>query len=291
MPKKPLSKENEDSINYPTGGIRRYDEEGNEYEDDEDRELPSVFNAYDLYVADYGEPDDPETGTRLKEILMENTDYGYIARSRCLMKLLGSRFKGSASNEAGWINEYWFGKIILPKVYKITEWEPSWTKYFDLTEFQDAWDFRYPSISIDVKTQAISDYPRREYICPESKLTDNKPSSTNFAIWWSECNTYDDVINNRESPLLNYKYYQSSISDWDKLIKYNKWYGERFYNPERRTNKTWSEPWNETSKYVAEVRPPSSGDFQEGFSSDQLYFNKELLTKYKYSILSNKKVL
>jgi hypothetical protein len=287
MPKIPLSEENEDSVNYPTGGTRKYTIKGEEYEEYDDRELPNVLDVNDLYVAEYGEPDDPESGHRLKEILMENTDYGYIARSRFLVKLLGDRFKGSTSNEAGWINEYWFGKKILPEVYGITGWEPSWEKYFNKKELEDPWDFRYPNISIDVKTQAIGDYPERKYICPESKLTTNKPNSTNFAIWWSECNTYDDVINNRESPLLKYKYYQSSISDWDKLIKYRGWYGERFYNPKRKYDKSWKESWNDTSKWVAQVRPPSSGDFQEGFSSDQLYFDKNILTNYKYNILSN----
>jgi hypothetical protein len=270
---------------YCHGGVRAYRKSGKEYEandydnpdmqelqnqeelDRAEQELTEAFNKHDIMEEmDIYSPS-------FQQLLTSNSTAGFYARTRCIRNILPEwRKTDNEGNEAGWINEYWFGKVILPNKYGIVDWEPSIEKYYDLDIFQDPWDFHLSNLSIEVKTQGIGTYTSREYICPESKLDALK--TDDFAIWWSKCKSASEVIEGRDSPMPVWKYYENKKTIWDTYDKI-----PRPLKPNQYLigNKSTKQLMVNTQ---AILKPPTYLDSEPGVTSDQLYFQLPVLKDY-----------
>lgn len=182
------------------GGSRNYNEQGEEIYSDDDNINMSKLD--------------------------DNSPEGYLARTENGYHMYKDASSNPIANEAGWIIQYHFGQSILPKLFGVSDENPS--TYFG------AWDFMGNDFACEVKTvfynPEIHNAPA--YLCPLSKFSDgNRPvDKEDYFVWWTIIKSYEDVIEHRYNIPTQWKFYTCNEDLWNGLDVKTTSKGNRIYS-------------------------------------------------------------
>jgi hypothetical protein len=186
----------------------------------------ALLNAIDRYLNEYSEQDIvsknviDDIATNYLD-LVDNTDKGYKQREEFFEKYLKTGETFPESNEAGYINEYWW----YHNNGRGAEWHP-WDRYLTNREFMyqkqgyyAKLDYNSPSLSVEIKTLKYYDvngkkHPYPRFVIPKVKIGDFKSSgSTANQIVYVLCKSYNEIIDGRQSQTGFWVTY--NMANWD----------------------------------------------------------------------------
>jgi len=186
----------------------------------------ALLNAIERYSNEYSEQDIVDKNI-LDDIvtnyldLVANTDEGYKQRTEFFEKYLKTGETFPESNEAGYINEYWW----YHNNGRGAEWHP-WDRYLTNREFMyqkqgyyAKLDYNSPSLSVEIKTLKYHDingrkHPYPRFVIPKVKIGDFKSSgSTANQIVYVLCKSYNEIIDGRQSQTGFWVTY--NMANWD----------------------------------------------------------------------------
>jgi hypothetical protein len=194
-----------------TNRIQTEEEMYDDYDSEPDEDM--IYDIkYDNKMQEYVDSLDIDSD-KMKELLTLNEEIGFLARTRNGYHMYKDASSNPVANEAGWIVQYHFGNTVLPRLFGVSDENPS--TYFG------AWDFMGNDFACEVKTVFFNPetHTSPAYLCPLSKFsdTDRPVNKSEYYVWWTQIKSYEDVIEHRNDIPTEWKFYTCNEDLWNGL--------------------------------------------------------------------------